>query len=61
MKLGENDIKLYLGSAEISKIMLGTEQVYPSEEPTHDAGGIQGGGGDIDPGYGGGPDDGGGE
>ena len=33
MKLGENDIKLYLGSAE-TKVYLGTTQVYPSEEPT---------------------------
>lgn len=34
MKLGENDIKLYLGSAEVAKVYLGTTQVYPSEEPT---------------------------
>lgn len=34
MKLGENDIKLYLGSAEVDKVYLGTTQVYPSEEPT---------------------------
>lgn len=35
MKLGENDLKLYLGSAEVEKIYLGTEQVYSGgSEPT---------------------------
>lgn len=30
IKLGSNDIKIYLGSAEVPAIYLGTEQVYPS-------------------------------
>jgi len=34
MKLGENDIKLYLGSAEVDKVYLGTSQIYPSTPPT---------------------------
>lgn len=34
MKIGNNDIKLYLGSAEIEKIYLGTSEVYEEEEPT---------------------------
>ena len=35
MKIGNEDVKLYLGSAEISNIYLGTEQVYSGgSEPT---------------------------
>ena len=34
MKLGENDIKLYLGSAEVDKVYLGANQIYPSTPPT---------------------------
>lgn len=35
MKIGNEDVKLYLGSAEIEKIYLGTEQVYDGgSEPT---------------------------
>ena len=34
MKIGNEDVKLYLGSAEVDKVYLGTTQVYPSEEPT---------------------------
>lgn len=33
MKIGNEDVKLYLGSAEVEKIYLGTEQVYEGEEP----------------------------
>ena len=36
MKIGNEDVKLYLGNNEIEKVYLGTTQVYPSEEPTHD-------------------------
>ena len=31
MKIGNEDVKLYLGSAEVEKIYLGTEQVYGGE------------------------------
>lgn len=35
MKIGNEDVKLYLGSAEVEKIYLGTEQVYSGgSEPT---------------------------
>lgn len=34
MKIGNEDVKLYLGDSEVEKIYLGTEQVFEGEEPT---------------------------
>lgn len=36
MKIGTSDLTLYLGSAEVDKVYLGTDLVYPDGQPSHD-------------------------